>query len=105
MLVIKHGSAALLWIILTVRLPLVQIAFAISAINDPPDEFRATSIIGLFVILAGLVLYRWSSVATVAVDQPTDVQTPIDSDTQAILDPGLLSESFNQRLTHRSNDL
>jgi hypothetical protein len=41
-LVIKYGSAALLWIILTLRLPLVQIAFAISFINDPPDPFKVS---------------------------------------------------------------
>lgn len=72
MLVIKHGSAALLWITLTLRLPLVQIAFAISAINNPPDSFHATSIVGLFVILAGLILYRWSSVAGAGAKKDAD---------------------------------
>jgi hypothetical protein len=60
--VIKYGNAALLWIILTIRLPLVQIAFAITALNDPPDPFRISSVLGLFIILAGLVLYRYASV-------------------------------------------
>lgn len=60
-LVIKSGSASLLWIILTVRLPLVQIAFAIPPINAPPDTFQQTSIIGLFVIIGGLACYRYAA--------------------------------------------
>jgi hypothetical protein len=104
--VIKYGSAALLWIILTVRLPLVQIAFAISAINDPPDTFRATSIVGLVVILFGLVLYRYSSVAVVPPEEEQVNSSHNANDRHAILDPNMpSSDSFNQRLTHQSNDL
>jgi hypothetical protein len=61
-LVIKHGNAALLWIILTIRLPLVQIAFAIPSLTNPPDPFRWSSILGLFIILAGLICYRYAAV-------------------------------------------
>lgn len=63
-LVIKYGSAALLWIVLTVRLPLVQMASALPFLFNPPDTFRVTSIIGLLVILGGLICYRWQSVST-----------------------------------------
>lgn len=37
MLMIKHGSAALLYIILTLRLPIVNIAFSFSFVENPPE--------------------------------------------------------------------
>jgi len=98
-LTIKYGSAALLWIILTLRLPLVQIAFAIPAITapNPADPFRWSSVVGLFVILAGLILYRWSSVASAAVPDGEDDEAP--NDLLPVLDePIIPSESFDQRL-------
>lgn len=107
---IKYGSAALLWIILTLRLPLVQIAFAIRAINDPPDAFKVTSIIGLLVIITGLVLYRWSSVASVAVDAaaeegellPNGAGKDEEDPVHGIIDPQqpMQSDAANQRLTY-----
>lgn len=90
MLVIKHGSAALMYvacaltlvlepaaiaeivqtyradhgfvhryIVMTLRLPLVQVAFSVRFINDPPDVFHWPSLIGLACIVLGLVAYRW----------------------------------------------
>jgi len=108
-LVIKYGSAALLWIILTLRLPLVQIAFAISAINNPPDSFKATSIIGLVVIILGLILYRYSSVAGGAAAAPAEGAEAerdeegveaVSAGGAALADPGLLHEEAETRLTH-----
>lgn len=61
-MVIKHGSAALMYIVMTVRLPLVQIAFSLKAIVAVPDHFRWYSFVGLAFILGGLIMYRWSSV-------------------------------------------
>ena len=58
-LLIKYGSATLMFIIMTLRLPLVQMAFSIKALNDPPDSFGWAGGLGLAVILAGLVAYRW----------------------------------------------
>ena len=58
-LLIKHGSATLMFIIMTLRLPLIQGAFSVRAINDPPDSFGWAAGIGLAVILLGLVVYRW----------------------------------------------
>ena len=107
MLVIKYGSAALLWIILTLRLPLVQIAFAISAINNPPDSFKATSIIGLVVIILGLILYRYSSVAGGAApaegaeaERDEEGVEAVSAGEAALADPGLLHEEAETRLTH-----
>uniref|UniRef100_A0A0A9W5U5 Uncharacterized protein n=1 Tax=Lygus hesperus TaxID=30085 RepID=A0A0A9W5U5_LYGHE len=47
MIIIKQSGASLLNIIMTVRLPLIQIAFAIPAINNPPDPFTALSVVCL----------------------------------------------------------
>ena len=58
-LLIKHGSATLMFIIMTLRMPLVQWAFSIRALNDPPDSFGYAAGCGLLVILLGLVCYRW----------------------------------------------
>jgi hypothetical protein len=80
-LVIKHGSASLMYLISTLRLPMVQLAFTMAWINSPPDVFHWASLLGLFIVLgiflvkfcinitfivliwnaniAGLVTYRW----------------------------------------------
>jgi drug/metabolite transporter (DMT)-like permease len=71
-LLIKHGSATLMFIIMTLRLPMVQWAFSIAWISSPPDHFAWTSGIGLIVILAGLIFYRWPSKATGKGEGDTD---------------------------------
>ena len=58
-LLIKYGSATLMFIIMTLRLPMIQWAFSVRAFNDPPDSFGWAAGIGLTVILLGLVVYRW----------------------------------------------
>jgi drug/metabolite transporter (DMT)-like permease len=60
-LVIKYAGANLLYFIMTLRLPLVQIVFSIRFINDPPDSFKWYSIVGLLFIISGLIAYRYSS--------------------------------------------
>jgi len=60
-LVIKHGGAALMYIVMTLRLPLVQFAFSRPWIQSPPDSFSKYSLFGLGLILVGLVVYRWSA--------------------------------------------
>jgi len=88
-------------------LPLVQLAFAISAINSPPDSFKATSIIGLVVIILGLVLYRYSSVAGGAVpaegaeaERDEEGVEAVSAGEAALADPGLLHEEAEARFTH-----
>jgi hypothetical protein len=51
-----------MYVVMTLRLPLVQFAFSLAIINNPPDTFGWASIIGLTVILAGLITYRYSAV-------------------------------------------
>jgi len=69
-MVIKHGGAALMYVVMTLRLPLVQFAFSLSFINNPPDTFGWPAIVGLFVILTGLITYRYSS----AVKRPVSAE-------------------------------
>lgn len=57
--VIKHGGASLMYVIMTLRLPLVQLAFSLPAINNPPDVFGWAELGGLVGILLGLGLYKW----------------------------------------------
>jgi hypothetical protein len=71
-LLIKHGSATLMFIIMTLRLPMVQWAFSIPWINYPPDHFATTSAIGLGIILTGLVMYRWPKKTGVKEGPDTD---------------------------------
>jgi hypothetical protein len=65
-LVIKHGGAAIMYVIMTIRLPLVQLAFALKFINNPPDAVEWNSMVGLVLILIGLVCYRSVSVGSAA---------------------------------------
>jgi len=75
-LVIKHGSASLMYIIMTLRLPLLQIAFSLRFINDPPDELALSSLLGLITIIAGLGIYRWSTKAETPPEGEEDVAVP-----------------------------
>jgi len=62
LLVIKHGSATVLSIAQTVRLPLTSIAFAQKWImGDQTESFSKYVLYGLFIILAGLTSYRAGS--------------------------------------------
>jgi drug/metabolite transporter (DMT)-like permease len=62
LLVIKHGSATVLSIAQTVRLPLTSIAFSQKWIMQKQSEpFSKYSLYGLFIILAGLTTFRAGS--------------------------------------------
>eukprot|EP01111_Echinosteliopsis_oligospora_P014590 TRINITY_DN5521_c0_g1_i1.p1 TRINITY_DN5521_c0_g1~~TRINITY_DN5521_c0_g1_i1.p1 ORF type:complete len:456 (+),score=94.86 TRINITY_DN5521_c0_g1_i1:190-1557(+) len=62
LLVIKHGSATILSICQTIRLPLTNICFSQGWImGDYKIDFNNLSIVGLVVILVGLVGYRVGS--------------------------------------------
>lgn len=68
-LVIKYGGASLLYIVLTLRLPLVQLAFSMPFINYPPDPFQWPAVVGLVMILVGLIAYRWSALKPASDDE------------------------------------
>jgi len=59
LLVIKYGSATILSIAQTVRLPLTNICFSVHAfMGSSATKFSGFSLYGLLVILAGLTSYR-----------------------------------------------
>jgi len=62
LLVIKHGSATVLSIAQTIRLPLTSIAFSQQWImGNQVEPFSRFSLYGLFIILSGLTAYRAGS--------------------------------------------
>jgi len=62
LLVIKHGSATVLSIAQTIRLPLTSIAFSQNWImGNQVEPFSQFSLYGLFIILSGLSAYRAGS--------------------------------------------
>lgn len=63
LLVIKHGSATVLSIAQTIRLPLTSIAFAQKWIMGASqvEKFSKYSLYGLFIIIAGLTSFRAGS--------------------------------------------
>jgi hypothetical protein len=46
MTVIKYGGSTLMFVIMTLRLPLVQMAFSLKFINNPPDQIQWPTIAG-----------------------------------------------------------
>jgi len=63
LLVIKHGSATVLSVAQTVRLPLASIAFSQTWImgKEQTEPFSSYTLYGLFIILAGLTSFRAGS--------------------------------------------
>jgi len=62
LLVIKYGSATVLSIAQTIRLPLTSIAFSQTWImGNQSEPFKSYTIYGLFIILAGLTSFRAGS--------------------------------------------
>lgn len=57
-LILKFGSANILWLAMTIMVPLGSMAFALPFVPEhkPP---KITDVLGLVVILGGLVLYRF----------------------------------------------
>jgi len=57
-LILQFGSANILWLALTIMVPLGNIAFALPFMPEAQD-LHATDIVGLIVIVSGLVCYRF----------------------------------------------
>jgi hypothetical protein len=61
-MILKYGSANLLWLAMTIMVPLGNATFALPFVpgNSP---MHATDIIGLIIIMTGLIIYRfWDSI-------------------------------------------
>jgi hypothetical protein len=72
-MILKYGSANLLWLAMTLMVPLVKLIFVKLCLFFVKGNFaftlkfvpghqalKSTDVIGLVVIMAGLVLYRFS---------------------------------------------
>ncbi|CAM9685374.1 unnamed protein product, partial [Phaeothamnion confervicola] len=60
--ILKHGSANVLWLASTIMVPIGNVTFSLKFVPGHQD-LRPTDIGGLVFILAGLVLYRFSAPA------------------------------------------
>lgn len=56
--ILKHGSANILWMASTVIVPLSNVAFSLKFVPEH-QPLRSWDIVGLFIIMIGLVLYRF----------------------------------------------
>jgi hypothetical protein len=59
-LILKYGSANVLWLAMTIMVPLGNIAFTLPFMPEHTD-LKPTDIIGLIVIVGGLVCYRFAA--------------------------------------------
>lgn len=57
-LIIKYGSANMLWVAMTIMVPLSSIAFSLDFMPNHQD-LKIKDILGLIIILAGLITYRF----------------------------------------------
>eukprot|EP01119_Soliformovum_irregulare_P002566 TRINITY_DN12810_c0_g1_i1.p1 TRINITY_DN12810_c0_g1~~TRINITY_DN12810_c0_g1_i1.p1 ORF type:complete len:393 (-),score=95.34 TRINITY_DN12810_c0_g1_i1:103-1281(-) len=57
-MILKYGSANLLWLAMTIMVPLAVGAFALPFLPDP-QTFDVYNGIGLVIIMSGLVIYRF----------------------------------------------
>lgn len=91
MIIIKQSGASLLNIIMTVRLPLIQFAFAIPAINNPPDPFTIVSVICLICIVSGLQIYKYGEPRVIVLNT-----TELEDDDTILLNQNLDDTSIEQ---------
>eukprot|EP00163_Fabomonas_tropica_P008843 TRINITY_DN18603_c0_g1_i1.p1 TRINITY_DN18603_c0_g1~~TRINITY_DN18603_c0_g1_i1.p1 ORF type:complete len:461 (+),score=125.04 TRINITY_DN18603_c0_g1_i1:349-1731(+) len=70
-LILKFGSANVLWLALTVMVPIGNLAFAIPGIPFY-NKLRPTDIVGLVVIMCGLLLYRFYDMVRKLITGKTD---------------------------------
>jgi len=62
-LILKHGSSNVLWLALTIMVPLGNVAFSLKFVPEH-KALKFTDIIGLVLIMLGLVIYRfWDWIA------------------------------------------
>lgn len=74
-MVIKHGSAALLFVVSTLALPVVQMLFSLPFLGTHAEPLTWPTLVGLLILIGGLVLYRQAPQAPMSVDEE-DVVIP-----------------------------
>jgi drug/metabolite transporter (DMT)-like permease len=92
MFVVKWGSTSLLFIGLTIMVPLGNLAFAILPSNVG-NRVHLSDVLGLLVILMGLILYRSSGILSTTQEQSSEDMSPSQVDDMAEpLLPEILSD-------------
>jgi hypothetical protein len=61
-MILKYGSSNLLWLAMTVMVPLGNVSFSLPFMPHR-QTLKVTDIIGLIVVLSGLVAYRFAGKA------------------------------------------
>lgn len=90
-LLLKYGSTSLLYLALTITVPLGNLAFCLPFMPGY-TPMRLTDILGLVVIVLGLVLYRSSGATEEAEEGDPSGSTPQNSDALDSLQEPLLQE-------------
>jgi hypothetical protein len=76
--VLKYGSSALLYLGVTLMVPLGHLVFSLHS----PSNIHLSDVSGLFVLMAGLVLYRFGhDEENASPDSPTSVEAREGNDT------------------------
>jgi len=57
-MILKYGSSNILWLAMTIMVPMVNFAFALPFMPDP-QSLTVWNDVGLVVIMAGLIIYRF----------------------------------------------
>lgn len=106
LLLIKYGSSNLLWLALTLMVPLGNVAFTLPFVPEHTG-LHATDIVGLIMICGGLGIYRFAQ--TVYEDYYGKAETfPLTAadlrDDKSILSPFLADEdSYGQARQHSTS--
>ena len=59
--IVKYGSANLLWLAMTISVPIANIAFSFKFMGEAYEKATMTSYYGLIVIMLGLICYRFGN--------------------------------------------
>lgn len=78
-LILKHGSANLMFLALTLMVPISNLAFSMPFMPQR-SIIHAADVIGLITIMAGLVFYRFGSSVSTVIDESVKKHSSIDDD-------------------------
>jgi len=89
-LILKFGDANLLWLAMTIMVPLGNFAFALPFMPDR-KTLKWNDLVGLLIILSGLIVYRfWGSISKMLAERKamkaaayTDAYRPVNSSAEA----------------------
>lgn len=84
-IILKHGSANIMWMASTVIVPMSNFAFSLD-IMPHHQPMKVADLVGLFVIMIGLVVYRFTALLQSTWAQLTGRLTKEDIERQRITD-------------------